>query len=49
MNGKASVAELRKMQEELRVEEERQLAEAIAKASSSASSKAYLATPAPSA
>jgi len=35
--GKASVAELRKMQEQLRIEEERQRAEAAAKASSSAS------------
>ena len=37
------------MQEELRIEEERRLAEVAANASSLASPKAYLATPAPSA
>mgnify|MGYP003311287929 FL=1 len=49
MNEKASAAELRKMQEQLRIEQARQLAEATAKASSSTSPKAYLAAPAPSA
>jgi Ca-activated chloride channel family protein len=49
MNEKASAAELRKMQEQLRIEQARQLAEATAKASSSTSPKAYTPTPAPSA
>ena len=46
--GKASAAELRKMQEELRIEQERTLAEAVAKASSSASYSSS-STPAPAA
>ena len=47
--GKASAAELRKMQEELRIEQERTLAEAVAKASSSASYSSYASPPTASA
>ena len=47
--GKASVAELRKMQEQLRIEEERRRAEAAAKASSATAYSASPSTPTASA